>query len=348
MSHKRIIMTEELSLEQALYKYSRDVLRQRRIKTAKYLIDISGVASDSIGDILIDDIIILEQYHPNSTLFLHNKRNTKDITYSDACFYANILSYKTDCPNVVWPLGTELRKIKYRYVHSGRKKDEKYTIHKLGEKNKVDKKEIGILKKKDPYKVFQSNFYKQQVESIINTRESRHGPNTYVIADEFNWDKRNNFDFTKEYGGIKSAISLYANALKQIDFQSEYLNYYRIIEYFSQSNGKKCLENNIERIYSFNAQKINIFHNDTLKEEPIDLFKYYKRIGIKRLDLLIKEKGSIQQVVKYLYNTNRCGIAHGKDILDTSIDEKYFNIFNDTILLKLISRILIDDNITST
>lgn len=184
----------------------------------------------------------------------------------------------------------------------------------------------------------------QIAQVLAIAHEIKHGPFSNILFRTHRRSQCSYLDYTRWYKCVTKEISLFAHALRQCDFLSEYLAYYRIIESVAGDNGKTWIAQAIDKIKLFECKKIYIVHMDDDVYSPTNLICIYKRRAIQRLKLLKNTYPTNIEIAKYLYNIMRCGIAHGKsDIVRGEIARPYFEVANDTFILKVLARMAIEE-----
>lgn len=325
----------------------RDFLTPPRIKSgeirfAKHTIWACGLAADTVHDVTVDGKIELIQSHPDSELCLCPRRGHPHPSFSDAWFYCDCIAYEHDLPAVVYPQTSELRRLRYRYIHSGPRKPKPLVICSVdtGEATVVEP-----LKKRKPLRA--EEFYVKHLLAILDElRAMRHGPLSYVLFRHYKeWDPVD-LPYTSQYGPTAEGIHLYAGALRQTDALAEYLFYYRVIEQMTGIQGRSCrdwIEQALGSLHSHDFGFIPIGHERCPEEPPRNLLSEYHRRALLRLRQLLRKHNTLRGVVDYLYYTNRCGIAHGRAFIRSDISPNYFEVVRDTYVLKLLARMAIDE-----
>ena len=301
-----------------------------------------GLESDTVGDVVIDDQFKLAHQHPDSMLCLIPRNKGFHLTSSEAWFYNDCIAYEHDIPAIVWPTDRELKDFGYRYAHSGPSQEYDEDIIHVGKRTKIEK----VARKPiHPKKVFRAFFMEHLCSILAETREMRHGPLTHVL---FSYPRRSTVEigYTTKYGKVSKEIGLFSAALRQADFLSEYLGYYRVIESVSKLNGKKWISERLNKIQSHDFGKIMIQHSESMHYfSPRNILGIYKRRALSRWKQLKEKYPTPDDIAKHLYNTVRCGIAHGKDddVLRGDIASPYFDVAKDTVLVKLLARMAIEE-----
>jgi hypothetical protein len=151
--------------------------------------------------------------------------------------------------------------------------------------------------------------------------------------------------FTKMYAGSADLVGLYSTALRQLDPLSEFLHYYRVIESVDGKNGKAWVRANLPRLGAFRFGTLwgSVDPASDLAPLRRNVFALLKRRALSRL----KGLASIGMPLdKYLYNIQRCGIAHGKSGLKTyDFGEGIRAATKDVYLVKMLARMAIEDRV---
>lgn len=286
-------------------KYSQEV---------EYFIDMPGLALGSVGCVGIDRKYALIPVLPTNSLIIAPPNGCNLPSFVELVFYANCLAYDHDLPVFISPANAEALR---------------------------DPVEKG------PPEYINRNYIDSVGTACVAINAIRLGPLSYV---NFRWPGFNRdmeLPFTKKYSDVAQEQSLYSTALKQLDPLSEYLNYYRIIECVSGDNGKDWIRSNLPRIGKFDFGFLH-FNVEAIKRKQsrrTNLFSVYRRRALARVREL-QQRRNIRDIAKYFYNEIRCGIAHGKrDVKVYDFGYNIFEISRDVYVLKLLSRIAIEDKI---
>jgi hypothetical protein len=332
-----------------MVRFRKADLRRLEVRESPYSIDIIGLASDSVGDVTIDQHTVLIQHHPYSTIFLQSKRKAEVLTFEMAWFYADCLSYDHECPSIVYASPGEQIDPKYRYVHPAISKPEECSVIVVDDNPNSHRSEKLVGRPTDSQRLVRQTFMDYLSTSYQMARESRHGFLTYVRFRQSEDLNTMDLAYSKWLAHIRTPIGYYSAALKQTDFLGEFLNYYRVVEYFAKGNGKSWVAMNLPRIREHDFGTIQLFHDMAQNGNPKNIFAVYRRRALLRLTHLLSKCGSYDAVATHMYNTNRCGIAHGKfDGLLNQTTKTYFDIGKDAVIMKLLARMAIDQNHTRT
>ena len=284
-------------------------------KKAQYFIEMVGMASDSVGQVTIDNKFALIQLHASSAAAIVPPIGADHPTFDEVVFYMNCLAYEHDIPAFIWPARGK-------------------ALIKPLEKGKRD--------------YIRNSYYDALHTAYEAINSFKLGPLGYVY---FRWPgeyKPNNLPYAIKYSGVSKELSLYSTAVRQLDPLSEFLDYYRIIESVSGNNHKNWISSNLSSIekYCFGFLEYEVVGEERIgNRRRQNLFSIYKRRALSRLKVL-SVKLSEKSIVEYFYNENRCGIAHGKtDIKTYDFGYNIQEISQDVYVLKLLSRMAIEDKL---
>jgi hypothetical protein len=288
--------------------------------------------------VTIDGAVALIQPHAQAILCLCPLAGMPQPLESVAWYYADCIAYEHDIPVIVLPTRGDFDRFGYRYALEDARPQQAFIVrHGRG---RTTKRIIpGRSRKRDV-----KDFYADQLCSILEeVRGLRHGPLTFVSFRHRDIDARIDLPYLSKYAGAAQEIHLYAVALRQVDALGEFLNYYRVIESATGSNGKTWVAAALDRLQTHDFGGILITHDLAFRTR--NLLSIWKRRALRRLSTLQKEHGSSSTIAKYLYNVNRCGIAHGTNIVKADITLSYFNVVRDAYVLKLLARLAIDEKL---
>lgn len=309
------------------------------LQLAKYVLCPFGLATDHIGNIIVDHTIALTQGRPDGNLYLCPLTGKPQPTASVAWYYADCIAYEHDIPVIVLPTRGDFERFGYRYAHSGRTTPEVVHVANLD-----NDKTITHIRPALSAKWLVKEHYSEALCSILeNVREIRQGPLTFIEFRHQSWDGTLNLAYTSKYSSAAQEIHLYSVALRQADSLSEFLCYYRVIESATKSNGTTWIASSLDALSVHNFGRITIGHEGVRR--PRNLLSIWRSRALRRLSVLRHRFGSAAAIATYLYNTNRCGIAHGKTIVRADITPSYFEVVRDTYVLKLLARLAIDQKV---
>lgn len=312
------------------------------IDLAHYTICPCGLASDTVGDVIIDRRIALIQPHPESRLFLCPLCPNPQPTTAEAWFYCDCISYEHEIPALVDPTKEQLADFRHRYLHNGPSEPRECHIDESCGGNGTTKP---FIRHPIHPEVLTQTFLVDQLLSILEeTRELRHGPLTFVLFRTHRYRRRVYLDYSTWYGSVSKEVSLYSAALRQADFLAEYLGYYRVIESATASNGKQWIIDALDRLKVHRFGKVLMGHQKDDHYCPKDVLREYRKRANTRLRELRRTIRTNEDLARYFYNVNRCGIAHGRNVVvKGDIVPSYFDIARDSVILKLLARMAIDE-----
>ncbi len=308
---------------------------------ADYYLSMNGLLSDTVPWITIDKKFKVVQQHPGSIIYIcpivPNKQPTKEEIWAINDYF----SYMNEVPSVPISENKSFKEYGYEYLYGRVKKSQistEYTIESEEVKTCIQKPE-------KKYEVEDFYYNNTQLTILSNISELRFGPFSGVSFYIRN-KKIKNIYMEYEFKPIKKEVEIYAMALRQFDYLAEILCYYRIFESIALDKHKKLLEETIPKIKNFNFGRLYIFNdNESRDVRPPNIYTILKRRAIKHLDYLCSEM-SISEVASYLYKHERCEIVHAKNTSRTSkVSKEYFNSYRNMIILKLASRIVIQEKL---
>lgn len=315
-------------------------VRDGKMKLAKHSICACGLADSTVGDVTIDGRIALVQPHPQSTLYLCPLAPNPYPSYGKAWFYSDCIAFEHEIPCVVYPQDSEFNSFRYSFVHSGPTRPQKHEIHHTDSNTR----ETFVVPPAEPSAVSRRHFMDQLLMILGLVHEQRYGPFTYVLFRTYQETEETDLPYTKMYGSLEKEISLYASALRQGDFLSEYLGYYRVLESVTENNGKKWLASALPRLRQHAFGKVLVGHSRDYESPPRNALGVFRRRALLRYRSLLKRFGNDDAIARYLYNVNRCGIAHGKDsIVKGHVTPMYFEVGRDALLVKLLAKMAIQE-----
>lgn len=289
-------------------RYRKDVI---------YFIEMIGMASVSVGCVTVDNKYALIQVDPTCSLAIVPSVGVGHPTFEEVVFYTNCLAYEHDLPVFIC---SAKRKALVCPIEKGRRK------------------------------YINDSYFNNLSMAYEALNSIRLGPVGYVYFRWPGFDREVDLPYTKKYLRVAKELSLYSAAVRQIDPLSEFLGYYRVIESISRTNGMDWISNNLSRLksYDFGFLEFGIDAPSGRQGRRRNIFSIYKRRALARLRNL-NSKLVGRNTAEYFYRENRCGIAHGKSTVKL-YDFRYNieNISKDAYILKLLSRIIIEDKIKDT
>lgn len=311
--------------------------RARGFKLAKYELRPFGLASDSVGDIIVDHTIALVQSHTHASIFLCPLTGKPQPKESVAWYYADCIAYEHDIPVIVLSTRGDFERFGYRYAHSGRTTAEVHHVVNMNSGRTIRRTLPGLSAKR----AVKESYCESLCTILESVREIKQGPLTFVYFRHESRDGTLDLAYTARYSTVAQEIHLYSVALRQADSLGEFLCYYRVIESATHSNGKTWIASSLDALPVRDFGHIAIAHEWVRR--PRNLLSIWRSRALRRLSVLRERFGSPTEIAGYLYRTNRCGIAHGKDIVRADITPSYFEVVRDTYVLKLLARLLAID-----
>ncbi len=322
----------------------------RDLRLAKYSIWASGLEGFS-GLAWITEQLALVQEHADPFFHLCPTRGAEQPSESETWFYANCLAYEHEAPTLVLPTGRTLARFRYRYVHSGPSKPTEYSLVHIDDgPTRIEKLVRPPFR---PERVARAFLVDQLLVILDEIRQLKHGPGTCVLFRGGLHDDVLDLPYITQYGRVRKELSLYAAALRQADFLAECLWYCRVIESIIRSSGEDkwttWVTGALGRVSQYDFGHIKIVHEYDPRGTYKDVLAVYRRRALKRLNHLRRLHGDDDKVATYLYKTIRCGIAHGvRRAKRGEIDRNYFETVRDTVLLKMLARLAIDEKSRGT
>ncbi|AQT73250.1 methylamine utilization protein MauJ [Streptomyces sp. fd1-xmd] len=148
--------------------------------------------------------------------------------------------------------------------------------------------------------------------------------------------------FEDRFEGRQEALSLYTAAIRQVDFLSEYLGLYRVLEWPRKDNGKKFIEANLDELRDYDFGSLWMCEpasplNQT--EVPIDVFATLRERALGRIEALRTADIGIPEHLYALRN----GLAHGKqDLILNDLGPSVDAVAADLPVVKLLARMAVE------
>jgi hypothetical protein len=316
------------------------IRRQAGVQLAKYVLCPFGLASDTVGDVTVDQDIALIQSHPDAEICLCPIAGKPQPTEAIAWYYADCIAYEHDIPVIVLPTRGDFERFGYRYALGGPIGSKQQYFGRDHSGRRI--KRTCLVPRRNAVK----EYYMEQLCTILGeVREIRQGPFTYIVFRHGRPGARIDLAYSTDYVKAAQDIHLYAVALRQADALSEFLCYYRVIESVTNSNGITWVAAAINRLGSHDFGRIEMGYYLAAVPRTRNLLAIWRRRAFQRLSALRRHHSSASEIAKYLYKINRCGIAHGQKIVRADITPSYFEVVRDTYVLKLLARLAIDEKV---
>lgn len=314
----------------------------------KHALQIYGFGTDCFwGGMLVDNSHYLEGEVASCYFYLIPVDHTKPVPYSFGSFVADCLAFEHATPMQALPheRWLSLKDVPWCIKPKHRKDiPEMYLSDLTGSYENAARIAEGLWY----HPVF-------RYDELLNAPTIVHNGSELV-----------HLNFSATYGRVSQSLHLYNAGLRQTDPLAQFLNYYRIIEGLSRSNGKAWVENAIGAMPDY---KINLYVRHGVGDRVGTTFKQTIEASARkhlRSDRLAGPRGlhnfsevlraysvarlnelavklSNREIAKQLYNINRCGIAHGQDIRRHDIGLDLKEILGDLRLIRYLARVIIEE-----
>lgn len=317
--------------------YSNDAL-EKAVEIECY-----GLCTECIGSIIVDARFDLRGAEASCSFYLIPLDPLEDVPYTIAAFYADCIAFEHELPVLALPIVEALTNsdIPWNFAPQGFDVDDgrnpRYSY--------VDYLRYGAEIAGDitngcwGYPIFRYDRYSSQKELQLTE------------------DGDVQVEWTAKYYGVSLALHLYNAALRQADPLSKYLCYYRVIENVTESNGKAWIEEQLDGFsghepepvwYRANKQagvpqglvpflRSEHCFGDENRVNVVEVMRGHALLHLSRL----KESLSVTKISERLYNENRCGIAHGRNIKSHDLGDDFASILNDLKIIRFLARLSI-------
>lgn len=311
-----------------------------KLDFALYELSMNGLFADTVPDVDIDKRFQLVQPHPLSSIFVCPIVPSKQPTIEEIWDINDFLSFRNDIPSIPIPESTSFRNFEYEYLYGRAKHQKQLTLHNFDDGTKTTQ----IVNPHKKYELENSTFIESQLNILSEVVSIKFGPLAGVLF-YLQEQNKTTIDSTKEFKPACKEIRFYAMAVRQSDFLSELLCYYRIFESILPNDHYGLLNQCMDRIPTYNFGKVKIRNQaEDYQVAPQNLFTLMRRRATKQIKKLSSR--GIQNIGEYLYKNERCEIAHGKVSTRVSyLGRDYFESYNNMLILKLAARIAIEDKL---
>ncbi len=280
--------------------------------SAIYSIEMPGLAGDSVGRVTLDGRYALVQLHGTYSLVVVPRVGEQHPTFNELVFYTHCLAYDHDLPALLTP---SRPRALVKPVEPGPRRYIDQAYH----------------------------------ESLAMAYESIKALRLGLLAwGAFRWpglSKDTDVSYSRAYAPMAKEIGLYGSAIRQLEPLAEFLFYYRVIESVSGDNGKCWIRENLPRLKDYGFGFLHV-GRDGARERPkrrTNLFSVYRRRALARLEALKADRTTLD-VAAYLYNENRCGIAHGThEVVEHDFAQSLADVALDLDIMRLLCRLAIDE-----
>ncbi|MFI5987546.1 methylamine utilization protein MauJ [Streptomyces sp. NPDC051555] len=148
--------------------------------------------------------------------------------------------------------------------------------------------------------------------------------------------------FEDRFEGRQEALSLYTTAIRQVDFLSEYLGLYRVLEWPGKDNGKKFTDANLDELRDYDFGSLRMMDSGfplDQTEDPIEVFDTLRERALGRIEAL---RTANIDIPAHLYAL-RNGLAHGKqDLILNDLGPSVDEVAADLPVVKLLARMAVE------
>jgi hypothetical protein len=311
-------------------------------------IQIHGIDSECLGGMIIDNSYYLEGEEASSYFYIIPAAPHSPVAYSYGSFVADCLAFEHAFPMQAMPPG---RSLPLRKVPWGLKPRQRRDIPEMYLDRVIESYELAAGLAEGPW------FHPAFRYDLPNVTTVTHKGFELIVL-----------DFSRRYARVPQALHLYNAALRQTDPLAQYLNFYRIIEHLTGSNGKSWIQNTIQNLPDYATDIYITFgvpdRPKTSLKQCLDpsarkhvrtsrargpgglrnFAEVLRAYCLERLNQLAVNH-TPADVARRFYNTNRCGIAHGTNIRRHDLDVDFQDIISDLRALKYLARIAIEHHI---
>ena len=164
-------------------------------KKAEYSIDLTGLAINSVGQVIVDEKYALVQLYKTDIIAIVPPEKHDHPSFDEAVFYTNFFAYSHEIPTFLSP-----------------------------PKGKALIKPIENTRAS----LINDNYYNSLRIAYESINSLRLGPLGYVYFRWPGFEKTTYLPITSKFAIASKEISLYSTAIRQLDPLSEFLGYYRI------------------------------------------------------------------------------------------------------------------------
>jgi hypothetical protein len=311
-------------------------------------LQIHGFGTELLGGMLVDDSHYLEGEEASSYFYLIPVESSEPVTYSLGSFVADCLAFEHATPFQALPR-----------PNSFSIDDVPWTIK---PRHRADIPDLYLNDLTEAYEraaaITEGLWFHPEFRYDLPTASTVEHKGYEVI----------HLNFSKVYARVSQSLHLHNAAVRQTDPLGQFLNYYRIIENLTGTNGKSWVERSVGSLGDY---KLNIFAthavvHDRRRVRLIDCVDRTARKHLRKARLYQRAKAynftevlracavarldelkthTEQQIARRFWNTNRCGISHGNTIRRHDIDTDFKEILADLKLVRYLARLIIEQNL---
>jgi hypothetical protein len=148
--------------------------------------------------------------------------------------------------------------------------------------------------------------------------------------------------FTARFRGARKPLALYAMATRQLDWTSEYLCLYRVLEWLNKDNGLEFIRDHLDEIHRYDFGTLKAQKGLHSYDDSVDVFATYRQRAEKYIYRLRAQGQGASDIARGLYAI-RNGLAHGKnDFLLSDFGDDVSRVADALPVVKLLARIVVE------
>lgn len=311
-------------------------------------LQIHGFGTELLGGMLVDDSHYLEGEETSGHFYLIPVNSSKPVTYSFGSFVADCLAFEHATPFQALPRSNSFSFDDVPWTIKPRHRDD---IPHLYLNNLTGSYENAAA-------IAEGLWFHPKFRYDLSTAPTTDHKGHELV----------HLNFSKQYAQVPQALHLYNAALRQTDPLGQFLNYYRIMENLTGSNGKSWVQQSggslpdyEMRVFATHAvpdrqhvSLIRCVQGDARKHlrkrrlhEHAKIYNFtevLRACTLARIDEL-KRTCTDQQIAIRFWNRNRCGISHGGTIRRHDLDMDFKEILADIMLVRFLARLIIEQHI---
>ena len=307
-----------------------------------------GIDTELKGGMLVDADYYLEGEEASTSFFLIPSNPTEAVPYSFASFVADCIAFEHMVPTLTVPRANTLP------IHLI-----PWVVKPL---SRPDIREVYLdylAESVDLAETIASGIWQRVVFAygLLDAPTVLHKRHDLV-----------HLDFSARYGTAALALHLFNAALRQADPLAQFLNYYRVIENLTPHDGTAWIEAAISTTLEYKTtilidRPTSMSSNSRMRLEDSvasellacvregklhadkdrwNLTELLRSQALTRINQLTAEL-SDKEIASRLYGTNRCGIAHGRNIRRHDLDRDFEDVMADLPLMAYLARLAIEE-----
>jgi hypothetical protein len=186
------------------------------------------------------------------------------------------------------------------------------------------------------------DYYDTLWEAFGAAQSARMGSGVYLRYDTD--DERSLTDYSTRFASTRAALALYAMALRQVDWLSEYLCLYRVLETTGR-HGRPGIVEGLDRLGTHDFGRL-LAYGPEPDDPPVDVFGRYQQRALHRVAELRSAGNDNGGIAKRLWEI-RTQIAHGAyNTLNSHNATDVVSVGADLPVVRLLARAVVDDGAT--